>query len=93
MTKIKDLLNKIQGGNINRKIQNLIIIGLLGIALVLAGTFFFDGGKGKSTSNDNLPSQLSQVLDYESKIKNQLEGILETIEGVGRVEEIGRAHV
>ena len=40
MVSIKGLLRKIQDGNINKNIQNLIIIGLIGIAIVMAGTFF-----------------------------------------------------
>ncbi|HHT51302.1 MAG TPA: hypothetical protein GXZ78_07570 [Eubacteriaceae bacterium] len=86
MVSIKGLLRKIQDGNINKNIQNLIIIGLIGIAIVMAGTFFFEGGQRKPTSSNNLPTELSQIIDYETKLKKELEETLASIEGVGRVE-------
>lgn len=87
MEKLKKLYAKIQKGNVNKSIQNLIIIGLIGIALILAGSFFFDTSEEQSNpQNTETPVKEANILDYESKVKYELETILSSIEGVGNVE-------
>jgi stage III sporulation protein AG len=86
MTKVKEFLSKIQSDNINRKIHNLIIIGLIGVALILAGSFFFDNSDEEEPQLQESFSEISKDMDYEKKIKLELEEILGAIEGVGKVD-------
>ena len=86
MIKIKDYIHKIQSCNINKKIQNLIIIGLLGVAFILAGSFFFgESDKKEVKPQEDLP-QVLQDTGYETKIKSELKEILQAIDGVGNVD-------
>lgn len=86
MTRVKQFLSKIQKGNINKKIHNLIIIGLIGVALILAGSFFFDSSEEKEPKIQESFSEVSDNMDYETRVKHELETILGAIEGVGKVE-------
>src|SRR5690625_1345442 len=85
MTNIKEVLVKLQNGNVNKNIQNLIIIGLIGIAIILAGSFFFSSPQEEEVLSLEKSNQKSIETSYESKIKNELEEILSKIEGVGEV--------
>lgn len=87
MEKLKKFYAKIQKGNVNKNIQNLIIIGLIGIALILAGSFFFDTSEEKlKIQNTETTTSKSNAISYESEMKYDLEKILSSIEGVGSVE-------
>src|SRR5690554_2375733 len=86
MGKLRELLTKIQDKNTNKNIQNLIIVGLIGIALILTGSLFFRDSEDKEpVSHEESTLQISES-DYETRITNQLEDILSAIEGVGRVD-------
>lgn len=89
MIKLKSFFAKIQKGNINKNIQNLIIFGLIGIAFILVGSFFSDATeeelktqKGKST----MGVEEFNNMNYQTKVQYQLEEILSSIEGVGGVD-------
>src|SRR5690554_1391136 len=85
MKNIKEILGNIHNGNINKSIQNLVIIGLIGIAIILAGSFFFNNSQEDPELSLDSPKQESVQTSYETKIKNDLEEILSKIEGVGEV--------
>lgn len=82
----------------NKKFINCLIVLLVVIFLWLALSTFLDNGSGLLKGNQNAPKGAQQVtlgddnfsskeiLDYETKQKEDLEEILSQMEGVGRVK-------
>lgn len=88
INKLKESLDKILKGNTNKKILNIMILGLIGIALALTASMFSDKPQNQEQSNKDqeISYENSNFMDYETKLKDQLEKILGSIEGVGKVD-------
>ena len=85
MEKLKEIFARIQFKNTSRSIQNLVIFALIGISLILAGSFFFKENDHSEARSEDL-TENSSYSDYETRMTMQLEQILSAIDGVGKVE-------
>ena len=85
MEKLKEIFARIQFKNTSRSIQNLVIFALIGISLILAGSFFFKENDHPEARSEDL-TENSSYSDYETRMTMQLEQILSAIDGVGKVE-------
>lgn len=79
-------MEKIQKGDMKKKIQYLSIIGVVGIALILTSPLFINKNSKNPPAQKEEYNESLKEDDYETKVKMELEGILETIEGVGKVD-------
>lgn len=89
MIKLKNFFAKIQKGNVNKNIQNLIVFGLIGIAFILVGSFFSNTTEEKSkmqNEKSGMELEKSNNMSYQTKVQYQLKEILSSIEGVGDVD-------
>lgn len=82
---LKEISNKIKNTDINKSIQNLIIVGLMGIAIILAASFFFTSPQEEEAVALEVSTEKTRDTSYEARIKSELEEILSQIEGVGEV--------
>ncbi|RBP46661.1 stage III sporulation protein AG [Garciella nitratireducens] len=89
MINLKEFFSKIQKGNLNKNILNLVIFGFIGIAFILVGSFFSNSTEKEQKMQEEknaLETQNFKNTDYEAKIQYELKEILSSIEGVGDVD-------
>lgn len=63
----------------------IVVCGLSGIALLVAGEVFVDKTEGEASSDNSVSTSFS-VSDYEIELETRLTEIIETIDGAGKVK-------
>ena len=97
MDKIKSLFNKEQQGNDKKKIENLVIFVIILIITLIAINMILNGDKKqKQNTSTDLNKKLATIQEdsgdinsnniKQDNLSQQLEEILEKIEGVGKVK-------
>lgn len=87
--KIKQLTSKTDEGNNKKKIENLVFLLIILIVVLVAINFIWNDKKEnvKTTNNNKkLAIQEETKKDSDSDLKEQLEDILQNINGVGKVK-------
>lgn len=87
--KIKQLTSKTDEGNNKKKIENLVFLLIILIVVLVAINFIWNDKKGNVKTTDNnkkLAIQEETKKDSDSDLKEQLEDILQNINGVGKVK-------
>lgn len=87
--KIKQLTSKIDEGNNKKKIENLVFLLIILIVVLVAINFIWNDKKENVKTTDNnkkLAIQEETKKDSDSDLKEQLEDILQNINGVGKVK-------
>lgn len=87
--KIKQLTSKTDEGNNKKKIENLVFLLIILIVVLVAINFIWNDKKEKVKTTDNnkkLAVQEETKKDSDSDLKEQLEDILQNINGVGKVK-------
>lgn len=87
--KIKQLTSKTDEGNNKKKIENLIFLLIILIVVLVAINFIWNDKKENVKTTDNnkkLAIQEETKKDSDSDLKEQLEDILQNINGVGKVK-------
>lgn len=71
----------------DKKIENLIILILIGIILVIAGSFFVKGGDSVKNTNNVKYTKTNEVdTSYQSALEKKLKDILSKVDGVKSVD-------
>ena len=87
--KIKQLTSKTDEGNNRKKIENLVFLLIILIVVLVAINFIWNDKKENVKTTDNnkkLAIQEETKKDSDSDLKEQLEDILQNINGVGKVK-------
>ena len=87
--KIKQLTSKTDEGNNKKKIENLVFLLIILIVVLVAINFIWNDKKENVKTTDNnkkLAIQEETKKDSDSDLKEQLEDILQNINGVGKVK-------
>ena len=87
--KIKQLTSKTDEGNNKKKIENLVFLLIILIVVLVAINFIWNYKKENVKTTDNnkkLAIQEETKKDSDSDLKEQLEDILQNINGVGKVK-------
>ena len=87
--KIKQLTSKTDEGNNKKKIENLVFLLIILIVVLVAINFIWNDKKENVKTTDNnkkLAIQEETKKDSDSELKEQLEDILQNINGVGKVK-------
>ena len=87
--KIKQLTSKTDEGNNKKKIENLVFLLIILIVVLVAINFIWNDKKENVKTTDNnkkLSIQEETKKDSDSDLKEQLEDILQNINGVGKVK-------
>lgn len=87
--KIKQLTSKTDEGNNKKKIENLVFLLIILIVVLVAINFIWNDKKENVQTTDNnkkLAIQEETKKDSDSDLKEQLEDILQNINGVGKVK-------
>lgn len=87
--KIKQLTSKTDEGNNKKKIENLVFLLIILIVVLVAINFIWNDKKENVKTTDNnkkLTIQEETKKDSDSDLKEQLEDILQNINGVGKVK-------
>lgn len=87
--KIKQLTSKTDEGNNKKKIENLVFLLIILIVVLVAINFIWNDKKENVKTTDNnkkLAIQEETKKDNDSDLKEQLEDILQNINGVGKVK-------
>ena len=87
--KIKQLTSKTDEGNNKKKIENLVFLLIILIVVLVAINFIWNDKKENEKTTDNnkkLAIQEETKKDSDSDLKEQLEDILQNINGVGKVK-------
>ena len=87
--KIKQLTSKTDEGNNKKKIENLVFLLIILIVVLVAINFIWNDKKENVKTTDNnkkLAIQEETKKDRDSDLKEQLEDILQNINGVGKVK-------
>ncbi|SHE52459.1 stage III sporulation protein AG [Caldanaerobius fijiensis DSM 17918] len=71
----------------DKKMENLIVLTLMGIILIIAGSFFVKGADSNKTT-DNIKHIKATDIDtsYESALEKKLKDILSKVDGVRGVD-------
>ena len=93
---LKGWNEKIKNMNTKTKINNILILVLIGILLVIVSSFFRTTSASPSQgSSDNknvkgnaVQTQGSDVQSYEASVKDELRSVLSQVEGVGKIDLI-----
>ena len=86
---IKQLTSKTDEGNNKKKIENLVFLLIILIVVLVAINFIWNDKKENVKTTDNnkkLAIQEETKKDSDSDLKEQLEDILQNINGVGKVK-------
>ncbi len=91
---MKDFAEKLRKGSPKETASNIVILVLIAVLIFIVFSFFSSNGS-KTTANSNLNSteqknnastvQSGSNMEYEKQLNSELKGILEQIQGVGRV--------
>lgn len=87
--KIKQLTSKTDEGKNKKKIENLVFLLIILIVVLVAINFIWNDKKENVKTTDNnkkLAIQEETKKDSDSDLKEQLEDILQNINGVGKVK-------
>lgn len=87
--KIKQLTSKIDEGNNKKKIENLVFLLIILIVVLVAINFIWSDKKENVKTTDNnkkLAVQEEVKKECDNDLKEQLEDILQKINGVGKVK-------
>ena len=87
--KIKQLTSKTDEGNNKKKIENLVFLLIILIVVLVEINFIWNDKKENVKTTDNnkkLAIQEETKKDSDSDLKEQLEDILQNINGVGKVK-------
>ena len=87
--KIKQLTSKTDEGNNKKKIENLVFLLIILIVVLVGINFIWNDKKENVKTTDNnkkLAIQEETKKDSDSDLKEQLEDILQNINGVGKVK-------
>ena len=87
--KIKQLTSKTDEGNNKKKIENLVFLLIILIVVLVAINFIWNDKKENVKTTDNnkkLAIQEETKKESDSDLKEQLEDILQNINGVGKVK-------
>ena len=87
--KIKQLTSKTDEGNNKKKIENLVFLIIILIVVLVEINFIWNDKKENVKTTDNnkkLAIQEETKKDSDSDLKEQLEDILQNINGVGKVK-------
>ena len=87
--KIKQLTSKTDEGNNKKKIENLVFLLIILIVVLVAINFIWNDKKENvKTTDNNKKSAIQEETkkDSDSDLKEQLEDILQNINGVGKVK-------
>lgn len=88
---LREIVKKIKKMNDKEKIINIAFVGIIGIAMVFAASFFDKsstqtGEEQVQQQEQSATTQASAYKDYQTTLKNDLKSILGQIEGVGEVD-------
>ncbi|WP_026487553.1 hypothetical protein [Caldanaerobius polysaccharolyticus] len=71
----------------DRKMENLIVFALIGVILIIAGSFFTRGESGgKNATKTDLNKTASLNSGYEDELEKKLEDMLSNVKGVKEVK-------
>ncbi|SQB91494.1 stage III sporulation protein AG [Clostridium tetanomorphum] len=95
LKKLLEKLKKNEGkkGLSNKTTINLLIVFLIGVLILITGSFFKTTGNSvketvsKNNNNDQVEEPIKEPEEEtEKELKNELKNILQQTDGVGRVE-------
>lgn len=87
-----NILKPKEGGNDKKKIENLVFFVIILIITIIAINIICNDNDSKSKSKENINNSSKQLADTtvetssDTSLEQNLKGILETIQGVGKVK-------